>query len=172
MSIFRKNMFLGSLAMIYFLFNVLTVSPAEDRILCFELVAKKGDKWTLSYIKSSKADTDVPEEAAELIGQRRRWLNGSFAASIYALVHFWRLYQSGHNPFRLFMFHIQALVRIHSNTRFNLLIRSQFNAISLFFTWFSLANLWLTFTIIINLIPSQGLVTGTGVVVVRRSQPG
>ncbi|KAF8344932.1 glycosyltransferase family 2 protein [Amanita rubescens] len=134
MSIFHKNMFL-----------------AEDRILCFELVAKKGDKWTLSYVKSSKADTDVPEEAAELIGQRRRWLNGSFAASIYALVHFWRLYQSGHNPFRLFMFHIQAL----------------FNAISLFFTWFSLANLWLTFTIIINLIPSQGLVTGTGVVVLH-----
>ncbi|KAF8724402.1 hypothetical protein AX14_008855 [Amanita brunnescens Koide BX004] len=132
MSIFRKNMFL-----------------AEDRILCFELVAKKNDKWTLSYVKASKADTDVPEEAAELIGQRRRWLNGSFAASVYALVNFWRLYQSGHNPFRLFMFHIQAL----------------FNAISLLFSWFALANLWLTFSIIIDLIPTEGFVTGTGVVV-------
>ncbi|KAK2463946.1 hypothetical protein APHAL10511_003997 [Amanita phalloides] len=134
MSIFRKNMFL-----------------AEDRILCFELVAKKGDKWTLSYVKSSRADTDVPEEAAELIGQRRRWLNGSFAASVYALVHFWRLYQSGHNPFRIFMFHIQAL----------------FNALSLFFSWFALANLWLTFSIIVDLIPAQGLVTGKGVVVIH-----
>src|ERR1700761_4721898 len=65
MNIFTKNMFL-----------------AEDRILCFELVAKAKDKWTLTYVKPSKAETDVPESAAELIGQRRRWLNGSFAASI------------------------------------------------------------------------------------------
>lgn len=55
---------------------------AEDRILCFELVAKAHDKWTLAYVKASKAETDVPEEAAELISQRRRWLNGSFAASV------------------------------------------------------------------------------------------
>jgi cellulose synthase/poly-beta-1,6-N-acetylglucosamine synthase-like glycosyltransferase len=65
MNIFTKNMFL-----------------AEDRILCFELVAKAGDRWTLTYVKPSKAETDVPESAAELIGQRRRWLNGSFAASV------------------------------------------------------------------------------------------
>lgn len=57
-------------------------SYSEDRILCFELVAKAHDKWTLAYVKSSKAETDVPEEAAELISQRRRWLNGSFAASV------------------------------------------------------------------------------------------
>lgn len=55
---------------------------AEDRILCFELVAKAGERWTLTYVKPSKAETDVPETAVELIGQRRRWLNGSFAASV------------------------------------------------------------------------------------------
>ena len=65
MNIFTKNMFL-----------------AEDRILCFELVAKANSRWTLTYVKPSKAETDVPESAAELIGQRRRWLNGSFAASV------------------------------------------------------------------------------------------
>ena len=43
MNIFTKNMFL-----------------AEDRILCFELVAKAGDRWTLTYVKPSKAETDVP----------------------------------------------------------------------------------------------------------------
>ena len=112
MNIFTKNMFL-----------------AEDRILCFELVAKAGCKWTLTYVKPSKAETDVPESAPELIGQRRRWLNGSFAASIvrilsvclvmrsshpvpqYALVHFGRLYSSGHGIIRMFFFHLQALVR-------------------------------------------------------------
>jgi chitin synthase len=70
MNIFTKNMFL-----------------AEDRILCFELVAKKGERWTLTYVKPSKAETDVPESAAELIGQRRRWLNGSFAASVVSTAY-------------------------------------------------------------------------------------
>lgn len=132
MSIFQKNMFL-----------------AEDRILCFELVAKANARWTLTYVKPSKAETDVPESAAELIGQRRRWLNGSFAASVYALVNFFRLYQSGHGIIRLFFFHIQAL----------------YNAFSLFFTWFALANLWLTFSIIIDLLPSQGIVLGSLVLI-------
>lgn len=51
----------------------------------FELVAKAGDRWTLTYVKPSKAETDVPEAAVELIGQRRRWLNGSFAASVVSI---------------------------------------------------------------------------------------
>nr|XP_019044727.1 chitin synthase [Kwoniella bestiolae CBS 10118]OCF23657.1 chitin synthase [Kwoniella bestiolae CBS 10118] len=121
MNIFTKNMFL-----------------AEDRILCFELVAKAKDRWVLQYVKPSKAETDVPEQAAELISQRRRWLNGSFAASVYALIHFFRLYKSGHGPIRMLFFHVQGLV-------------SCFNLI---FSWFALANLWLTFSIIINLVPA------------------
>ncbi|KAI0700792.1 glycosyltransferase family 2 protein [Cytidiella melzeri] len=125
MNIFTKNMFL-----------------AEDRILCFELVAKAGDRWTLTYVKPSKAETDVPESAAELIGQRRRWLNGSFAASVYALVNFFRLYKSGHGLIRMFFFHVQAL----------------YNVFSLVFSWFALANLWLTFSIIIDLLPTQNIV--------------
>lgn len=125
MNIFTKNMFL-----------------AEDRILCFELVAKAGDKWTLTYVKPSKAETDVPETAVELIGQRRRWLNGSFAASVYALVNFFMFYKSGHGIFRMFFLHIQAL----------------YNVFSLIFSWFALANLWLTFSIIIDLLPGQHIV--------------
>ncbi|KAF9263445.1 class III chitin synthase [Marasmius fiardii PR-910] len=121
MNIFTKNMFL-----------------AEDRILCFELVAKANDRWTLTYVKPSKAETDVPEAAAELIGQRRRWLNGSFAASVYAIANFFKLYRSGHGIIRMFFFHIQAL----------------YNIFSLVFSWFALANLWLTFSIIIDLLPN------------------
>ncbi|KAG2056473.1 glycosyltransferase family 2 protein [Suillus hirtellus] len=125
MNIFTKNMFL-----------------AEDRILCFELVAKAGDRWTLTYVKPSKAETDVPESAVELIGQRRRWLNGSFAASVYALVNFFQLYRSGHGIIRMFFFHVQAF----------------YNIFSLVFSWFALANIWLTFSIIIDLLPSQNII--------------
>ncbi|KAJ5511461.1 Chitin synthase [Penicillium expansum] len=119
MNIFKKNMFL-----------------AEDRILCFELVAKAGSKWHLSYVKASKGETDVPEGAAEFISQRRRWLNGSFAAGIYSLMHFGRMYKSGHNIIRMFFLHIQMLYNI-----FNTLL-----------TWFSLASYWLTTTVIIDLV--------------------
>ncbi|KAF5354063.1 hypothetical protein D9756_007354 [Leucocoprinus leucothites] len=65
MSVFTKNMFL-----------------AEDCVLCFELIAKKGAAWTSSYFQPSKAAMDVPETIEELAGQRRWWLNGSFAASV------------------------------------------------------------------------------------------
>lgn len=97
MNIFKKNMFL-----------------AEDRILCFEVVVKAGSKWHLSYVKSAKAETDVPDGAAEFISQRRRWLNGSFAATIYALMHFGKMYKSSHNIIRMFFFHCQLLYNIFS----------------------------------------------------------
>ncbi|KAF2712216.1 glycosyltransferase family 2 protein [Pleomassaria siparia CBS 279.74] len=119
MNIFKKNMFL-----------------AEDRILCFELVAKAGQKWHLSYVKASKGETDVPEGAAEFIGQRRRWLNGSFAASLYSIMHFGRLYSSGHSIVRLFFLHIQLI----------------YNFLNVIFTWFSLASYYLTTTIIMDLV--------------------
>ncbi|KAL8646294.1 MAG: hypothetical protein Q9210_006220, partial [Variospora velana] len=119
MNIFKKNMFL-----------------AEDRILCFELVAKAGSKWHLTYVKASKGETDVPEGAPEFIGQRRRWLNGSFAASIYALMHFNRMYKSSHNLVRMFFFHVQLL----------------YNIMSVLLAWFSLAAFYLTTTVIMELV--------------------
>lgn len=119
MNIFKKNMFL-----------------AEDRILCFELVAKAGQKWHLSYIKAAKGETDVPEGAPEFISQRRRWLNGSFAASLYSLMHFGRMYKSGHNIVRMFFFHIQLI----------------YNVLNVIFTWFSLSSYYLTTTVIMDLV--------------------
>ncbi|KAF2458513.1 class III chitin synthase [Lineolata rhizophorae] len=119
MNIFKKNMFL-----------------AEDRILCFELVAKAGSKWHLTYVKASKGETDVPEGAPEFIGQRRRWLNGSFAASIYSLMHFGRMYRSGHNIVRMFFFHIQML----------------YNVFTVILSWFALASFWLTTSVIMDLV--------------------
>ena len=123
MNIFKKNMFL-----------------AEDRILCFELVAKAGSKWHLTYVKASKGETDVPEGAPEFIGQRRRWLNGSFAASIYSLMHFGRMYKSGHNIIRMFFFHLQML----------------YNVFTVLLSWFQLASFWLTTSVIMDLVGQPG----------------
>ena len=38
---------------------------AEDRILCWELVSKRGGSWILHYVKSAYAVTDVPDQVSE-----------------------------------------------------------------------------------------------------------
>ena len=39
---------------------------AEDRILCWELVSKRGGAWILHYVKSAYAVTDVPDQVSGL----------------------------------------------------------------------------------------------------------
>ncbi|KAA1088175.1 Chitin synthase, class 3 [Puccinia graminis f. sp. tritici] len=45
---------------------------AEDRILCWELVAKRGHNWVLKYVKSAWGETDVPNEVPEFINDAYR----------------------------------------------------------------------------------------------------
>lgn len=37
---------------------------AEDRILCWELVAKRDERWVLKYVKSATGETDVPGKSS------------------------------------------------------------------------------------------------------------
>ncbi|OKO97953.1 Chitin synthase C [Penicillium subrubescens] len=92
MTIFKKNMFF-----------------AGDRILSFEVVAKAGFKWHLTFVKGSRGEVEVPSDYAEFIAKRRQWLNGSLAANLYAFIHFGRLYRSGHNLLFLAFFHLQMI---------------------------------------------------------------
>ncbi|KAL3239340.1 chitin synthase CHS1 [Nakaseomyces bracarensis] len=105
---------------------------AEDRILCFEVVMKKDASWILKYCRSSYATTDVPERVPEFILQRRRWLNGSFFASVYSFFHFYRIWTSGHNIFRK-MFLMIEFVYLFFNT---------------LLSWFSLSSYFLVFRIL------------------------
>lgn len=102
---------------------------AEDRILCFELVAKRDCKWVLKYVKSAAAETDVPDTLPELISQRRRWLNGSFFAAFFAICHFYQLLSTSHSPLRKVL----------------LLFEYFYNFVNMLFSWFALANYYLTF---------------------------
>ncbi|KAF9139618.1 Chitin synthase, class 1 [Linnemannia schmuckeri] len=116
--------------------NIFTANMylAEDRILCFELVAKRNAAWVLQYVKSAYGETDVPGSVAEFISQRRRWLNGSFFASVYALVHQMDIWRSDHSTARKMFFHLEFF----------------YSFVSLFFSWFALANFYLTFYILGN----------------------
>lgn len=114
---------------------------AEDRILCFELVAKKNCAWLLRYCKSASAETDVPEKLAEFILQRRRWLNGSFFAAIYAIAHFPKLWRSSHSLVRKIFLHIEFLYQF----------------LNLVVSWFSIASYFLVFRILTTSLSDSGL---------------
>jgi cellulose synthase/poly-beta-1,6-N-acetylglucosamine synthase-like glycosyltransferase len=108
---------------------------AEDRILCYELVARKGCNWTLEYVKNAVAETDVPQTIDVLIKQRRRWLNGSFFAMMYAILNF--------NRFWLHSTHC---------TLKKLLITVQFFyfVLTLVMNWVLVANFYLTFYFLVT----------------------
>lgn len=105
---------------------------AEDRILCWELVSKRGASWILHYVKSAYAVTDVPDQVPELISQRRRWLNGSFFAAVHSTVHFHYIYRSAHSMMRKFWIHVEMVYQF-----FNLV-----------FSWFALANYYIAFRVL------------------------
>ncbi|KAF4869705.1 Chitin synthase 2 [Colletotrichum siamense] len=102
---------------------------AEDRILCWELVAKRGESWVLKYVKGCHGETDVPDTVPEFISQRRRWLNGAFFAAVYSLVHFKQIWSTDHTFARKVLLHIEFVYQF----------------LQLMFTYFSLANFYLTF---------------------------
>ncbi|EFZ01511.2 chitin synthase A [Metarhizium robertsii ARSEF 23] len=102
---------------------------AEDRILCWELVAKRGERWVLKYVKSCTGETDVPDAVPEFISQRRRWLNGAFFAAVYSLVQFRQILATDHTIARKILLYIEFVYQF----------------VQLLFTYFSLANFYLTF---------------------------
>jgi len=117
---------------------------AEDRILCFELVAKKEHNYVLKYVRQAHADTDVPDNVPEFISQRRRWLNGSFFASLYSIRHWKKVYSTNHSLGRRITFSIEFL----------------YNVVNLFFTWFGLANFFLTFYFLAGSVKNNAGATG------------
>lgn len=76
---------------------------AEDRILCLEIVARKDARFYLEYVKEAQAEADPVTSLAGLIKQRRRWLNGTFFAMVYALANWGRIWrESRHTIARKF----------------------------------------------------------------------
>lgn len=104
---------------------------AEDRILCWELVAKREERWVLKFVKSAVGETDVPgmylsllksldslpfwlltpytDTVPEFISQRRRWLNGAFFAAVYSLVNFRQIWKTDHTLARKILLHIEFI---------------------------------------------------------------
>lgn len=105
---------------------------AEDRILCFELVAKKGHNYILRYVNEATAETDVPESIDEFVLQRRRWLNGSMFAACYSVVHWTKIWKSNHSLLRKLFLQFEFYYQF----------------VTLLVSWFSLASFFLVFRIL------------------------
>ncbi|KAJ5613772.1 hypothetical protein N7528_007426 [Penicillium herquei] len=119
---------------------------AEDRILCFEIVSKRKCRWLLQYVKSSTGETDVPDQMAEFILQRRRWLNGSFFAAVYAIAHFYQIGRSDHSFLRKFALFIEFI----------------YQTIAMIFAWFGIGNFFLVFHILTAYLGNSDLLGTAG----------
>ena len=77
---------------------------AEDRILCYELVAccpypqgtsqadlaaMKPKAWTMAFVSGAQGFVDPVTDLNGILKQRRRWLNGSFFATMFYLRNMW-----------------------------------------------------------------------------------
>jgi len=102
---------------------------AEDRILCWELVAKREERWVLKFVKSAVGETDVPDSVPEFISQRRRWLNGAFFAAVYSIFNAKQIWKTDHTLARKILLHIEFV----------------YQTLNLLFTYFGLANFYLAF---------------------------
>lgn len=69
------------------------------------------------------------DSVPEFVSQRRRWLNGAFFAAVYSLVHFRQILATDHTVARKVLLHIEFVYQF----------------LQLLFTYFSLANFYLTF---------------------------
>jgi chitin synthase len=78
----------------------------------------------LKYVKGAIGETDVPDALPEFIGQRRRWLNGSFFAATYAIAHVGQIMRSGHSFSR----------------KVALMAETAYNIVNLVFSWFSIVS--------------------------------
>lgn len=112
---------------------------AEDRILCWELVAKRNESWVLKFVKHATGETDVPDTIPEFLSQRRRWINGAFFAALYALRHTSRIWETDHSYSRKFWLCVEFLYQF----------------VSTLFSFFSLSNFYLTFYFLTGSLVSE-----------------
>ncbi|KAJ5675765.1 hypothetical protein N7462_008662 [Penicillium macrosclerotiorum] len=114
---------------------------AEDRILCWELVAKREERWVLKFVKSAVGETDVPDTVPEFISQRRRWLNGAFFAAVYSIFNAKQIWKTDHTLTRKILLHIEFVYQF----------------LNLLFTYFGLANFYLAFYFIAGSLTDETL---------------
>lgn len=82
---------------------------AEDRILCLGIYARKHAAYTLKYLPDAYAQVDAMISLKQMMGQRKRWINGTWFALNYVISHACEAYQSQHCFFSFLLFYASIM---------------------------------------------------------------
>jgi chitin synthase len=108
------------------------IYAAEDRVMCLELLRKNSENLSLRFIPGAIALKGPPNSVIDLLKERRRWTNGIFFASWYALDHLNMINNSGHScKRRIFLSLLYIYMLINSIFTFTL-VGSLFASFSIF----------------------------------------
>jgi chitin synthase len=102
----------------------MNMSLTEERGLSFALITKRNCNWDLRYEYAASATVDVPEIPSAYVLQRRRWVNGTFFGSIYAITNIYLIFRSGHEARRKLLLFVQCI----------------YQTIALLYSWFSIVS--------------------------------
>ena len=126
---------------------------AEDRVLCLALISKKKSSYLIRYVRASVAETDVPENIATLMSQRRRWINGSWFSLIDSIRKCSTIFQSDHNCCRKVIFSMQMFYYV----------------VTVAFAWVMVGAFFLVFNIVVRMAfgssDSTGLFSTASIIV-------
>ncbi|KAI8604976.1 chitin synthase-domain-containing protein [Dissophora ornata] len=73
---------------------------AEDQILPFLVTTRRNAQYTMQYVRSAWAETELPAGVGTFLGMKRKWQNRRFFGLIYAVSHVAAIWRSGHNFLR------------------------------------------------------------------------
>ncbi|KAF9188464.1 Chitin synthase, class 2 [Haplosporangium sp. Z 11] len=73
---------------------------AEDQILPFLVTTRRNARYTMQYVRSAWAETELPSGIGSFLGMKRKWQNRRFFGLIYAVSHTASIWRSGHHVMR------------------------------------------------------------------------
>ncbi|ORZ26960.1 chitin synthase-domain-containing protein [Lobosporangium transversale] len=73
---------------------------AEDQILPFLITTRMNAQYTMQYVQSAWAETELPAGIGSFLGMKRKWQNRRFFGLIYAVSHVSAIWRSGHSLLR------------------------------------------------------------------------
>ena len=84
----------------------------EDRIIGFSIITNKDRNDTVAYAPGAVARTVPPDSLQKLMKQRRKWINASRFASLYALKNYCNIWKTRHDTKEVFNYYIVCVLYV------------------------------------------------------------
>ena len=114
---------------------------AEDRLLCLAIFTKRNRNYLLKYIPDAEARTDLIDTITKLLGQRKRWINGTWYALEYVIQYQNQIRFSKHSLARKILFSFSMfMARIGMYTTYYMISTFLVTLYILVFEYFGVVN--------------------------------